>query len=74
MKIELEVNDLKTLIDGLNNAIIAYNEVVVAINLCCDVPSVFEPLKKIPFEILTDRQKALRDIYLQLIQIEESEE
>ena len=26
MKIEIEVNDLKTLIDGLNNSIISYND------------------------------------------------
>ena len=28
MKVELEIDDLKTTIDGLNNAIVAYNDFV----------------------------------------------
>ena len=73
MKIEIEVEDLKTLIDGLNNAIISYNEVVMALYLCCEVPSRLAPLKTIPFEDLRERQKALGAIYEQLIQIEKGE-
>ena len=69
-KITLEVEELKTLVDGLNNAIIAYNEVVMALYLCCEVPSCLAPLKLIPFENLRERQKALGDIYKQLEQIE----
>lgn len=69
-KITIEVEDLSTFITGLNNAIIAYNDVVCAIDLCCNVPSALLPLKNIPFEKLRERQKSLKDVYEQLIEIE----
>lgn len=69
-KITIEVEDLSTFITGLNNAIIAYNDVVCAIVLCCDVPLALLPLKNIPFEKLRERQKSLKDVYEQLIEIE----
>ena len=63
MKVTIEVEDLKTLIDGLNNAMVAYNEVVASIYLCCDIPSKMFPLKEIPFENLRKRQMALKNVY-----------
>lgn len=70
MTVTIEVKDLKTFINGLNNAIIAYNEVVRVIDLCCDIPSIMLPLKDVPFEDLRNRQKALKDVYEQMIEIE----
>ena len=70
MEIKIKVEDLKTLIDGLNNAIIAYNEIVNSIELYCDIPSKMLPLKKVPLENLRKRQEALKTVYEQLIEIE----
>lgn len=70
-KITIEIDDVSTLIDGLNNAIIAYNEVVGSIMLCCEVPLILSPLKQIPFEKLRERQQCLNDLYKQLIKIEQ---
>ena len=70
-KISIEVEDITTFVTALNNSIIAYNEVVMAIDLCCEIPLVFYPLKKVPIEKLRERQRCLRDVYEQLIKIEE---
>lgn len=69
-KIIIETNDVSTLINGLNNAIIAYNEVVNSIYLGCEIPLKLHPLKNIPFEKLRERQHSLKDVYMQLIEIE----
>jgi hypothetical protein len=73
-KITLEVEDISTLLDGLNNAMIAYDDIIWAIYLCCKIPSKLEPLKSLPFEQLRERLKALKDVYEQLIKIEKGEQ
>ena len=73
-KITIEVGDLTTFITGLNNAIIAYNDVVGAVYFGCGVPSKLEVLKDIPFEKLKERQRSLKDVYEQLIEIEKGEQ
>lgn len=72
-KITIEVENLKTFIDGLNNAIIAYNNIVSAIDLCCEIPSNTLPLKDLPIEELIKRQKVLINVYEQLIEIEKNQ-
>jgi hypothetical protein len=49
--------------NGLNNAIIAYNEIIFAIDFCCDIPSKLEPLKKLSEEELHARRDALVKMY-----------
>lgn len=49
--------------NGLNNAIIAYNDIIFAIDFCCDVPAKLEPLKKLPEEELHARRDALIKMY-----------
>lgn len=48
---------------GLNNAVIAYNDIIFAIDFCCDVPSKFEPLKKMSEEQLHARRDGLMQMY-----------
>lgn len=72
-KITLEVEDISTLLDGLNNAMISYNEIVSSIILGCDFPSKLDPLKELTFKQLQERQDALKDLYIQLILIEKGE-
>jgi hypothetical protein len=76
MKIELEVENLKTLIDALNNAIISYNDIRTAVLLGCHVDIKWEPLIGNNFNTLTskfdERLTILHDIYKQLV-VKESE-
>lgn len=60
------VESNKTLLDGLNNAIIAYDEVIWAIKMCCDIPSRLAGLKSLSEEELDKRRGALVDLYLKL--------
>ena len=75
MKIELDINDLKTTIDGLNNAIIAYNDIRNAIYIMGGIPDgisqKWEPLivgKSLEnlTEKIDERLKELKYIYQQL--------
>jgi len=81
MNINLEINDLKTTIDGLNNAIIAYSDIRRAIWLMGGVPEGMNPKwNKVinkeanSFDDLVskfdERIKALKEIYNQLIKME----
>lgn len=72
MKIEIEVPDIKTVADAINNAAIAYGDIVYAIMLGCQVPNRLEPLKKLSEEELNKRCDCLRQIYKQLEEIEKS--
>ena len=60
-KITIEIDE--NAFDGLNNALIAFNEIAFAIKFCCDVPSKLEPLKDLPEERLDARRKALFEMY-----------
>lgn len=70
MKIELEVADVKTVVDAINNATIAYGDIVSCIILDCEVPLKFQPLSNVSDEELTKRFNCLKDIYEQLLSIE----
>ena len=72
MKIEIEVDNLSRFIDGFNNAFLAYQDVVSAIVLGCEVAQKFEPLKSLNDEVLLQRKKDLAKVYEQLIEIEKS--
>lgn len=74
MKVELEIEDLKTTIDGLNNAYVALNDIRTGIFLCCEIPEKFKFLESDNVDNLTEkidpRLKAVRDIYDQLLKYE----
>ena len=74
MKVELEIEDLKTTIDGLNNAYVALNDIKTAIFLGYEIPEKFKFLEGTEFNNLTEkidpRLKAVRDIYDQLLKYE----
>jgi len=63
IKYNIDVNDLTNLIDGLNNAILAYKEVI-------DVSSKFKELENIPIENLYKRLDSIKQLYDQLINFE----
>lgn len=74
MKVELEIEDLKTALDGLNNAYVALNDIRAAILLGCSIPEKFNFLKGTSLDDLTEKidpkLKAVRDIYDQLLKYE----
>ena len=78
MKVELEIEDLTTLIDGLNNGIIALTDIRNGIflfgGLPSDMSSKWEPLVGTEFDNLTEkidiRLNALKKIYNQLCELE----
>ena len=74
MKIELEIEDLKTTIDGLNNAYVALNDIRAGILFECEIPEKFSFLKSTsldnPTEKIDPRLSAVRDLYNQLLKYE----
>ena len=76
MEIKLNYTDkeLTILLDGLNNAIFAVQDVYAALELGCQVPSVFNDLQKKSFEEINDliaiRRKSLLDLYQTLLRYE----
>jgi hypothetical protein len=72
MKIEIEVPDIKTAVDAINNAAIAYGDIVSSLILGCEVPQKFQPLAKLDEEELTKRFNCLKNIYKQLEEIEKN--
>ena len=70
MKIVIEINDVELFAKSLNNAVVAYGNIIRAIDLGCQVPLVFEGLKTIPFESLRERYDCLIDVYKQVEQME----
>ena len=74
MKVELEIEDLKTTIDGLNSAYIALNDIKTGILLGCEIPEKFSFLKGTALDDLTEkidsRLLAVRDLYNQLVKYE----
>ena len=77
MKIELEYSpeELTTVLDGLNNAIIAIQKIYSALKLGCRVPSEFELMAEKDYEELEQltsfRLKALYKLYQNLLSYEE---
>lgn len=73
MKIELEIDDLETTTNALNNALVAYHDVRNSIFFCCDHDDKWDFLVGDSFDNLTDkfdeRLKCLRTLYEQLLSI-----
>ena len=70
MKIEIEFSDIKTFADGLNNAIIAYANVIAAIQLGCEVPKNLMLLRTLDEQMLKERLDCLVEVYGQVLIIE----
>jgi hypothetical protein len=66
MKIEIEVPNIKTAADAINNAAIAYGDIVSALILGCDVPNKFKVLAKLSDDELMERFYCIKSIYEQL--------
>lgn len=71
MKIEIEVEDISLLAKALNNAFIAYGDIVWGIYIGCEVPRKFDPLKEIPYEELKARMECLNSVYNQVEELEQ---
>lgn len=73
MKIEIEVSNLELFGKALNNAFLAYWDIIHAINLGCE-PQVratrFLPLGELPDGELKNRLEELEKVYLQVEDIE----
>ena len=73
MKIEIEVTDIELFIKALNNAFVAYWDIVSAIDLGCE-PQIrvtkFLPLSELPNGELKNRFEELERVYLQVEDIE----
>lgn len=72
MKIVIEVPDIKTAVDAINNAAVAYGDIVWSAILGCEVPRKFQPLAQLGEEELTRRLKCLTSIYKQLEEMEKN--
>jgi len=74
LKVELEIEDLKTTIDGLNNAYVALNDIRTGFLLGLETPEKFNFLKSTTLDGLTEkidpRLSAVRDLYNQLVKYE----
>lgn len=70
MKIELEIQDIKTFADGLNNAIVAYLDIINSIQLCCHIPEKMQGLQQLEEAELNKRFDCLKDVYNQVLVIE----
>ena len=73
MKITLDIPNIKIFTDGLNNAIIAYGNIVSAIQFGCEIPQKLQLLQTLEDDVLKDRFDCLKDVYKQLIEIEKGE-
>ena len=62
--ITIEIDE--TTFKGLNNAVIAYMDIVWACFMRCDVPEKFEKLKTLSDEDLFARRDALVDMYKEI--------
>ena len=73
MKIEIEIKDLKSTLDGLNNALHAYNDLIFAITIGCEIPKKYDGLKKYNEDELTHRFNCTKELYEQLVVYEAKE-
>lgn len=73
MKIEIEVTDIELFAKALNNASLAYWDIITAIDLGCE-PQIrtakFLPLGALPNGELKNRFEELERVYLQIEDIE----
>ena len=66
----IETENLSELLDGLNNAIISYKDVISSIQFGCNVPAKLEVLRNISEEKLLGRYNSLTSVYKQLLEYE----
>ena len=70
MVIEIEVDDIEVLAKALNNAFLAYGDIVSSISCFGLEPQLstirYLPLMKLPAEELDRRYNTLKDVYLQV--------
>lgn len=72
MKIEIEIPDITTAAKAINNAMVAYGDIVYSVILGCEVPQKFQPLTNLEEDELTKRFDCLKGIYKQLEEIEKN--
>ena len=70
MKITIEIPDITTAAIALNNALIAYSDLIFSINLGLSVPSKFNGLKEVDENVLKKRLGCVKNIYDQITEIE----
>ena len=70
MKIEVEVDDITTFAKALNNAMVAYGDIIWSLRIGCDVPKHFWPLGSSDEEELDNRFECLQKLYEQVEKIE----
>lgn len=74
MKIEIDIGDDITIFaKALNNACVAYGDIISAIFFRCEIPSKLQPLKELSDEELQQRFYCLKDVYKQVEEIERKE-
>lgn len=73
MRVTLEIPDITIAAKAMNNATIALSEIVWAINLGCDVPKIFEPLRNVNEDDLNKRVSIMSHLTKQLEVIERKE-
>lgn len=77
MKIQIEVDDLTTFAKALNNAVIAYDDIVVSILLKCKIgvsENKFKTLTKLSDKELESRRDTLLQVYRQIEKLEKEME
>ena len=70
MKITIEVDDITTFAKALNNAMVAYGDIIWSLRIGCDVPKYFWPLGSLDEEELDNRFECLQKLYEQVEKIE----
>ena len=70
MKITLEIPDIKTAAIALNNACIAYGDLIYSVLLGASIPEKFRCLEKVDEEVLKERFECVKSIYQQIEAIE----
>ena len=73
MKIEIEISNIELFSKALNNAFLAYGDIVHSINLGCGpqiITTKFLPLTKLSDNELRNRLEELKKVYLQIEEIE----
>lgn len=70
-QIILDIEDITLFASALNNAILAYNDIVFGVLYGCEVSHKFAPLRNLSEEQLLSRIECLKGVYDQVIQIEQ---
>ena len=71
MKITIEVSDITQTAIALNNAMVAYGDIISCIELGLPVMGKFKVLEDVDAKILRNRFECLRDMYKQIEALED---